>query len=328
MRLANAQKSVVAFVGAIADLNVTAFDDTTITLDWTMPSADNPIDYYEVYLNGVFYENTTDASEGWTITGLTAGTSYDITLKAVDDLGNKGAFSNEVTQSTTGGFDFATNMMAYWKLATNALDSSGKGHNGTATGITYSGGYAQFGSGKYIDVADSNDFSFTDGTNDLPAHFLFAFKWNSKTGTQIFISKRSATTTGREYEIFSNGTDFFLRLLNPTTPNAWIDVYFPISLISTGVLHTVQFSYDGSELHTGLRAYLDGNTSVGSTLAIGDPYTGQVNGSSNLRLGNAIWTSAPILADGKEWAIWKNRTMTGTEIQELHDRVIAGTPLI
>ena len=37
MRLANAQKSVVVFVGAIDDLSVTAYDDTTITLDWTTP---------------------------------------------------------------------------------------------------------------------------------------------------------------------------------------------------------------------------------------------------------------------------------------------------
>src|SRR5690606_32321929 len=100
------------------------------------------------------------------------GTSYDITLKTVDDLGNKSAFSNEVTQGT---FNFATNMMAYWKLATNSNDSSGNGHNGTDTGMTYSGGYAQFGTSKYIDVGDSNDFSFTDGTDDLPAHFLLSF---------------------------------------------------------------------------------------------------------------------------------------------------------
>lgn len=103
IRLANAQKSVPVFVGAIADLNVTAYDDTTITLDWTTPSADNPIDYYEVWVDNVFYENTTDDTEGWVVTGLTAGTSYNIKLKTVDTLGNKSGFSNAVTQSTTGG---------------------------------------------------------------------------------------------------------------------------------------------------------------------------------------------------------------------------------
>jgi hypothetical protein len=117
MRLANAQKSVPVFVGAIADLNVTAFDDTTITLDWTTPSADNPIDYYEVWLDGVFLENTTDATEGWVVTGLTASTSYDITLKTVDDLGNKSAFSNEVTQSTSSGSTYDTDFQAFLDYA-------------------------------------------------------------------------------------------------------------------------------------------------------------------------------------------------------------------
>jgi hypothetical protein len=325
MRLANFQKVGVVFVGAIADLNVTAFDDTSITLDWTTPSADNPIDYYEVYLDGVFYENTTDATEGWVVTGLTAATSYDITLKTVDDLGNKSGFSNEVTQATSGAFNFATNMMAYWKLATNSNDSSGNAHNGTDTGMAYSGGYAEFGSG-YIDVADSNDFSFTDGVNDLSAHFLLAFIWNDKTGIQIFINKRGQLDN-REWEISSNGTVVSIFFFNPSGAN-WIKIEIPLTSITVSVLNTLQFAYTGSKLHGGISAYLNGNNPLGTTSMLGT-YTGQVNGNSVVRMGSRSFTTSDyLLADGKEWAIWKNRTMTGAEIQELHDRVIAGTPLI
>src|SRR5690606_35078959 len=186
MRLANFQKVGVVFVGAISDLNVTAFDDTTITLDWTTPSADNPIDYYEVYLNGIFYENTTDDSEGWVITGLTAGTSYDITLKTVDDLGNKSGFSNEVTQATSGAFDFTTALVAYWKYNGNSNDSSGNGHNGTDTSMTYGAGQvgdcAIFnGSTSKIIVPDANGFSFTNGSSDVPFTILIPFYFTSKT---------------------------------------------------------------------------------------------------------------------------------------------------
>src|SRR5690606_30227519 len=121
-------------------------------------------------------------------------------------------------------FNFATNMMAYWKLATNALDSSGKGHNGTATGITYSGGYAQFGAGRYIDVADTTDLSFTDGTNDLPAHFLLAFIWSNRTGSQHLLSKRG-TGTNREWWISGSGSTLTIYFSNPTNSpsNAWIE---------------------------------------------------------------------------------------------------------
>ena len=63
-------------------------------------ATDNPIDYYEVWLNGSFYENTTDDTEGWVVTGFTASTEYTIKLKTVDTLGNKSGFSNEVTKTT------------------------------------------------------------------------------------------------------------------------------------------------------------------------------------------------------------------------------------
>lgn len=136
IRLANAQKSVPVFVGAISDLNVTAFDDTTITLDWTTPTADNALDYFEVWVNGSFLENTTDASEGWTITGLTAGTSYDIKLKTVDVLGNKSGFSNAVTQSTTGGITSS--------LLTKTASSGWGNAYATSTGALVGDGYVEF----------------------------------------------------------------------------------------------------------------------------------------------------------------------------------------
>lgn len=235
-----------------------------------------------------------------------------------------------ILQSLNGGFNFSTGLMAYWKLATNANDSSGNSHNGTPTGMTYSGGYAQFGSGKYISVGDSNDFSFTNGSNDLSAHFLISFIWNDNTSNQFFISKRPVSGTTFEWQISSRpggSTDLVLRLSIPDG-SAYIQIAVPIASITTGVLQTIQFSSDGSETHAGLGAYLNGNNPVGTTSMTGI-YTGMVNSSINLRLGAPSDSFANYLkADGKEWAVWKNRTMTGTEIQELHDRVIAGTPLI
>lgn len=223
-------------------------------------------------------------------------------------------------------FDFTQGIVGYWKLATDANDSSGLGHNGTPTGMTYSGGYAQFNTGKYIDVADSDDFSFTNGVNDLSAHILISFVWNTKTGSQVFMNKRGQTTQ-LEWSLNSNGTNVLFRLIGVNT-SSYIQIAVPVSAISASVLHTLQFVYDGSESMFGLSAYLDGNNQLGSIGASGT-YTGQTNGTSLIRMGNNTWFgTAPLKADAKEWAIWKSRTMTGAERQELHDRVIAGTPLI
>jgi len=90
-----------AIVVAISDLAATDKEETTITLGWTTPvGSTNPIDYYKVYLDGVFHENTTDDTPSWITTGLTSGTSYDITLITVDTLGNESVASNLVVETT------------------------------------------------------------------------------------------------------------------------------------------------------------------------------------------------------------------------------------
>lgn len=195
LRLANYQKGGSVFVGAIADLNVTAFDDTTITLDWTTPSADNPIDYYEVYLDGVFYENTTDASEGWVVTGLTAGTSYDITLKTVDDVGNKSGFSNEVTQATGVAVPIA-NITHYYNFNSQVLDQVGV-KNGTVTAITYLSGL----------IGNAADFNGTTSRVSLPSNVL------SNTEFSIVVLIKGDTTSGEQRYLLLNNNSSAYTLL-------------------------------------------------------------------------------------------------------------------
>ncbi|MBC7845552.1 MAG: hypothetical protein H7Y10_03570 [Flavobacterium sp.] len=72
--------------------------NTAIQLNFTAPSSTNTIEYYECWSNGVF-KNKINASGGY-ITGLTASTSYDITVYAVDIFMNRSLVSNMVTQST------------------------------------------------------------------------------------------------------------------------------------------------------------------------------------------------------------------------------------
>jgi hypothetical protein len=311
-------------VGEIADLNVTAFDDTSITLDWTTPSADNPIDYYEVWLDGVFLENTTDATEGWVITGLTASTSYDITLKTVDDVGNKSGFSNEVTQATTGAFDFATDMIGYWKLATNSNDSSGNGNNGIDTAMTYSAGYAQFGDTRNIRIPNAAGLNLDNGASDYSAMFLISFIWDDKSGNQFFISKRGGSL--KQYQIVKIGSNLLFYIATSLTN--YLVLTIPDSLFTAGTLHTILFKYDGSKVHTGLSAILDGNTSVGTTSMTGT-YTGMSTDTNDVYFGSLYNNALPLKAKGKEWAMWRDRPLfTGAEAIEIDYRVRNGIPLI
>jgi len=127
----------------ISDLSSGTIDNTAIQLNFTAPSSANAIDYYEVYINGV-YNNKISGSGGYA-NGLISSTSYNITLKAVDIFYNKSFLSNSIVQTTASSpinIIPTSNIVAYYKLENNSLDSSGS-NNGTATDISYSEGLVQ-----------------------------------------------------------------------------------------------------------------------------------------------------------------------------------------
>jgi len=122
---------------AISDLSAGTIYNTAIQLNFTPPSSTNTIDYYECYANGVFKNRITGS--GQYITGLTASTNYDITIKAVDIFYNKST-SNvlNVSTNTTSAVP-TTGLVSYYKLDSNANDSFGI-NNGTDTSVSYVAG--------------------------------------------------------------------------------------------------------------------------------------------------------------------------------------------
>lgn len=104
----------------VTTLSAGTIYNTAIQLNFTPPSSTNAIEYYECYANGV-KKNKITASGGY-ITGLTASTSYNITLIAVDIFYNKSVVSNTVTQATSTPSYTDTDANAYIS-ATSLTDS-------------------------------------------------------------------------------------------------------------------------------------------------------------------------------------------------------------
>ena len=219
--------------------------------------------------------------------------------------------------------EYVSQLVMYLKLTTNSLDSSTFGNNGVDTLMTYSGGYAKFGTG-YITVANSGSLSFTNGVTDVSCHIAFGFIWNSKTGAQVWISKRGNSPI--EWDISSDATVVRFTLFDGTLASNYIYIDVPTSSISTGVLHTLQFAYNGSMSHTGLTAYLDG-TSIGTSAALGT-YVRQVNGTQQVIIGRSGSANTNYWkADAKDMAIWKNKIMTPTEITTIDYNIKNNIPL-
>ncbi len=80
---------------SLASSNVT---QTSVNLSWTASTDNVGVTAYEIYKNGALL--TTTANTSYTVTGLTAATSYSFYVKAKDAAGNVSAASNTINVTT------------------------------------------------------------------------------------------------------------------------------------------------------------------------------------------------------------------------------------
>ncbi|WP_194843437.1 S8 family serine peptidase [Paenibacillus sp. B01] len=77
--------------------NVTS---STVTLQWDASTDDSGVPGYNVYKNGVFERTSTAAVAQ--VSNLSASTSYQFSVRAIDRSGNLSAYSNTITVTTAG----------------------------------------------------------------------------------------------------------------------------------------------------------------------------------------------------------------------------------
>ncbi|MCR4030734.1 MULTISPECIES: fibronectin type III domain-containing protein [Flavobacterium] len=86
----------------ITNLSATSIYNTGIQLSFTPPNSINGIDWYEVYVNGIYKQDIKNSGD--IISGLTKNTNYNINLIAVDNLHNK-SVSSATLNFTTGNIN-------------------------------------------------------------------------------------------------------------------------------------------------------------------------------------------------------------------------------
>ena len=238
------------------------------------------------------------------------------------------------------GANFLTDLVGYYPFNSNANDLSGKGYNGTQVGTpTYGtgkvGNAINFGNNanlNYVDIADNNDFSFTNGTTDVP--FTISL-WVNLTAFSVtgswFISKRGATSGTDEWQFmfFQNRVQFLKFQFNDNSITQQIATIGNILPLNTWT-HFV-YTDNGSGAVGSGKMYRNGVLDTNINTNSGGTYTRMNNGTNLTRIGMNSWTpNANLKHRGliDELAIWKNRELTATEVLELYTKGNLGNPII
>ncbi|MDF5752101.1 glycosyl hydrolase family 18 protein [Spongiactinospora sp. TRM90649] len=86
-------------------LRSTGVTGNSVSLAWNASTDNVAVTGYEVYRGTTLVTTTNGTTTTYTDTGLTAGTTYQYTVRARDAAGNRSNASNQISATTTGGGD-------------------------------------------------------------------------------------------------------------------------------------------------------------------------------------------------------------------------------
>ena len=231
------------------------------------------------------------------------------------------------------GYDFTTGLVASWQFESNFNDYTGN-HNAVATGTVTNntsgivGNQADFqGSTDYLTVADSDDFSFTDGVTDVPFTISMWVKFDVLTADGEWILNKRDGATNEEYNIVYVGGNFYFVLFGGGVNTQQIRIIYSFTP-SINTWYHIVFTGNGDGTKDGLTAYID-KVSGGVAGEVGT-YSGMINGTNNLIIGTRAWSFGNGDLDGKldEVKIYKNRELTQLEITEMYTQELAGNSVL
>jgi hypothetical protein len=222
---------------------------------------------------------------------------------------------------------FKDKLVAYYAFENNANDIHST-NNGTLIGSpTFPSGKNNLGINfgnnndvNKVSVADTNDFSFTNGTNDLPFSISLWMRFDAfSSGGNGLLAKRLPNVPANEWDILRASGDgrIYFELFS-MGGGQYLVSSFAYSTLNTWA-HLV-CTYDGLGLNSSLKMYLNGTSQ--SVTILRDGYTRMTNTTAPVTMG--MWEffnnqSGKHRGMIDEVAIWKDRELTGAEITQLYN---------
>ncbi|MFC7443188.1 chitinase [Laceyella putida] len=217
---------------APSGLKVTGKTASSVSLSWTASTDNVGVAAYEVY-NGASLAGTSSQAS-YTVTGLSANTSYTFTVKAKDAAGNRSGASNSVTVTT---------------------DPAGDGGGGTPAGGKLLIGYwHNFDNGstniRLRDVSTKYDViqvAFAEPSGQAPGHMQFT-PYNATT-EQFKADIQYLNSLGKKVLISIGGANGHIQLNDAAAKQNFINSMK--SIIQTYGFNGMDIDLEGSSLTLG-----------------------------------------------------------------------------
>jgi len=269
--------------------------ETTLTLSWNAATDNVAVTAYDVYQGSTVLGSVTGTSAN--VTGLTANTSYQFSIKAKDAADNESAFSNIVTVTTTSGstgngctsgissFPYNEgfeNTLGDWTQSSAddinwSVDSNGTPSNNTGPSSATQGSYYIFveasgnGTGYPNKQALLNSPCF-DLSSLTEANFSFRYHMNGATDMGS-IAVDASTDNGATWTTLWNETG--------TKGNSWLEANIDLAAYVGG---GVQLRFNRITGSTWQADIAIDNLSLTST-------SGNGGGSTDICAGVSEWVS-------------------------------------
>jgi MSHA biogenesis protein MshQ len=170
------------------------------------------------------------------------------------------------------------------------------------------------GTNDFIDLGDSDDFSFGNSSTDSPFSIS---AWVNMTDATSFVTIAKDATSNREYVIRTLTDDKLYFYLLDNVNGGYI------GRISSGTVTSYQGTYNGNSSSSGIKIYLNGSA-VDNADYQGGSYTAMSNTTTSLNIGRQE-SGVGTFANGKidEVAIF-NTALTEQEVQSIYNATETG----
>lgn len=152
------------------------------------------------------------------------------------------------------------------------------------------------GTNDYIDLGDSDDFSFGDGAgNDSPFSIAAWVKLDVTTGSNRAIVSKYGGISNAEWMLFyhASSNEFRWAVYNENSGTGWIRARSSLTINASQWYHVVG-TYDGSKSLSGIKIYVDGSLDTANDSS--GTYAGMTNGTPPIYIGQY---SSTWFLDGK-----------------------------